>query len=124
MTYVAWLAELGVKEGELENVRGLMDEIVTAARADEPGTTHYQWSLDENGTTLHLYERYEDSDPALKHMADFDAKFADRFMASLKPVRLTAFGSPNEAVKKATEPTPECGWLRERLTIMRLAATA
>lgn len=101
MAFVGWLLELEVKDGELENVRGLMDEMVASTRTEDPGAMQYEWSLDEDATTLHICERYVDSDAALKHLATFDATFAGRFMASLSPLRLTVYGSPNEAARKA-----------------------
>lgn len=103
MAYVAWVLELGVKHGELQNVRGLMDEMVTTTRSEEPGATHYEWSLDDKGSRLHLYERFADSDAVLKHLATFNAKFAERFMASLNPVRMTVYGNPNEEAAKTLE---------------------
>lgn len=101
MAYVAWVLEANVKEGELARLRSLMEEMVASTQADEPGATNYEWSLDEAGTTLHTYERYEDSAAALNHLAAFNATFASRFMACLDPVRMTVYGDPNEAAREA-----------------------
>ena len=37
--YVAWMLELNIREGELENLKALIQEMVESTRANEPGTS-------------------------------------------------------------------------------------
>ncbi len=100
-TQVSWLLSLTVKPGQQQAFRALMNEMVGATRADEPGTLAYEWSLSADGTQCHTYERYADSDAVMAHLGNFGAKYAERFMAVLTPVGFTVYGSPNAAVKEA-----------------------
>ena len=100
---VYWLLEMSVREGELDNVRALMEEMVTATEADEPGALDYEWYVSDNGQTVHLFERYADSDATLTHLRNFQQKFASRFMSAMSPRRWTIYGNPDERVRRALE---------------------
>jgi len=98
---VYWLLEATITPGELENFKALMNEMVTATRANEPGTLNYEWSIDTDNQSCHIYERYADSAAAMTHLGTFGEKFAGRFLAVLEPQRITVYGNPNDEVKKA-----------------------
>ena len=98
---VYWLLETSVKEGELENVKSLMNEMIEQTKANEPGTIGYEWSISEDGKYVTLYERYKDSAAALIHMDSFGKNFASRFMKMLEIKKFVVYGSPNEAAAKA-----------------------
>jgi quinol monooxygenase YgiN len=96
--HVFWMLECTIKDGQLETLKGLMDEMVMTTRANEPGALNYEWSISSDERTLHILERYADSEAALVHMATFSKSFASRFMGSLKVTRYTVYGRPNEKV--------------------------
>ncbi len=98
---VHWVLELNIKEGELENFKALMSEMVEAAQANEPGTTNYEWFISEDQKTCHICERYVDSAATLAHLASFGQNFAERFMAALEPTRFVVYGNPNSEVREA-----------------------
>jgi quinol monooxygenase YgiN len=95
---VYWLIEASIKEGEIENVKGLMNEMIEKTKADEPGALFYEWSISDDEKTLYLFERYKDSQAVLAHMDSFGKNFASRFMGSLEIRKFQTFGDPNEAV--------------------------
>lgn len=95
---VSWLLELAVKPGELEHFRTLMNEMVESTRG-EPGAMTYEWFLSEDGTAVHIYERYTDSAATMTHLGNFGAKFAQRFLSMIEPTRLTVYGTPSDEVK-------------------------
>ncbi len=97
---VAWLLELAIKPGELDNLKDLLAEMVAATEADEPGTLDYEWSIDDEGTTCHIWERYADSAATMVHLGNFGAKFAPRFMAALEPTRMVVYGSPSDDARQ------------------------
>jgi quinol monooxygenase YgiN len=97
---LAWLLELAIHPGELENVRALMTEMVASTRA-EAGTLGYAWYASEDGSSIALYERYVDDAAALTHLATFGERFAQRFLASMTPTRLTVFGAPGDEARQA-----------------------
>jgi len=96
---VAWVLEMNVKPGELDNWTALMREMVGATKANEPGTLAYQWFID--GSTCHLYERYVDSDAVMVHLGAFGEHFAERFLAAADPSSFLVYGDPSAAVREA-----------------------
>lgn len=52
--HVCWMLELGIQNGRARDRRVLMTEMVSATRADEPGTLNYEWSITPDGTRRHL----------------------------------------------------------------------
>jgi quinol monooxygenase YgiN len=99
--HVYWLLELEIQPGRAKDFRTLMDEMVAATRADEPGALNYEWSTSADGKRCHIFERYADSGAVMAHMATFGARFASRFFEILKPLHLDVYGSPDDAVKNA-----------------------
>jgi quinol monooxygenase YgiN len=97
---VSWLVQCSVKEGQLDALRELMEEMV-AGTSEEPGTLNYEWFISDDGSTVHLYEKYADSAAAVAHMQAFGTKWAGRFMGSVDVQRVTAYGNPDEAAQKA-----------------------
>lgn len=98
---VSWILMLSVKPGELENFRTLMEEMVAHTERNEPGTLAYEWFVSEDGSAVHLYERYADSAAALAHIAGFGENFAGRFMAAVEPTGYFVYGNPNDEVRSA-----------------------
>ncbi len=98
---VSWVLELSVKDGQLDAFKALAQEMTAATQADEPGATHYEWFIDADGKTVHVYERYADSAAIMVHLGAFGAKFAERFLACVDPTRLTVYGDPSAEVRDA-----------------------
>jgi quinol monooxygenase YgiN len=99
--YIAWRLDLKIRDGHADAFRALMDEMVTATKANEPGTLAYEWNVTPDGTVCHLYERYADLAAAMVHIGTFGAKYAERFLAVLEPTGFTVYGSPNAKLKAA-----------------------
>lgn len=98
---VYWVLEVAVKDGEAENFKVLMKEMIDATRANEPGTINYEWAFSDDGKSCHIYERYADSAAAMKHVGAFGTNFAGRFMAAVTPTRFVVYGNADEQVKQA-----------------------
>jgi quinol monooxygenase YgiN len=98
---VSWVLELAVKPGKLDEFRSLMKTMVDSTQGDEPGTLAYEWFIDDDGTNVHIYERYADSDALLAHVGNFGAKFAPHFMGCVDIVRFTIYGEPSDDVRGA-----------------------
>ena len=95
---VSWVLELSVKPGQLEAFRTLMTEMVESTKG-EPGARAYEWFVSDDGSAVHIFESYDDSDAVMAHLGTFGSKFAERFLAAVAPTGFTVYGSPNEAVK-------------------------
>lgn len=98
---VSWNLQVSIKEGQLEDFRALMNEMVAATRADEPGTLGYEWFVSPDGTACHIYERYTNSAAVMAHLGNFGAKFADRFLGCVQPTALWVYGEPTDEVRTA-----------------------
>lgn len=97
---VSWLIELAVKPGQLDSFRALMHEMVESTRS-ESGALSYEWFVNDDGSAVHIYERYADSAAVMTHLRGFGEKFAGRFLAAVAPTRLTVFGTPSDQAKEA-----------------------
>jgi quinol monooxygenase YgiN len=102
MSTVAWTISMNVQEGQMDALKSLMEEMVTATK-DEAGTTGYEWFIGADGKTCSINEHYTDSAAALLHIGNFGSKFAERFMACLEPTSLTVYGEPNDEARAALD---------------------
>ncbi len=98
---VHWVLEIEIKQGELDNFKALMNEMVEATRANEPGTMNYEWFISADERSCHIYERYADSAATMTHLGSFGQNFAERFMAAVTPTRLVVYGDPSDEVRAA-----------------------
>jgi quinol monooxygenase YgiN len=95
---VSWNVHMSVREGQLNDARELMTEMVESTRGEE-GTLGYEWFLGAGGTVCHLNERYADSDAAMVHLGTFGAKFVERFLECFEPTGLHVYGEPSDEVR-------------------------
>jgi quinol monooxygenase YgiN len=64
--HVSWVNELAIKDGALDTFKELMEEMVSGTRA-EPGTLAYEWYISPDGSTVHVFEIYADSEAVVAH---------------------------------------------------------
>lgn len=93
---ILYLVELEVTEGKEEEARTLAQEMVDST-AKEVGALHYHLAINDN--VLHSIEHFETNQATLEHLAIFNAKFAERYMALGTVKSCTVYGEPNEEVK-------------------------
>jgi len=98
---IEWVLEMRVQDGQAENVQPLIEEMVAATQADEPGALHYEYYMSEDKSTCTVLERYADNAAVMTHLGNFGAKFADRFLAAFAPERLVVYGPANDEVRGA-----------------------
>ncbi len=109
---ISWNLQMSVRDGQLNDARDLMNEMVAATR-QEPGTQNYEWFLSEDGKSCHVNERYADSGAAMVHLGNFGTNFADRFLACFEPTSLSVYGNPSSEVRAALDGfgATYLGWL-------------
>jgi quinol monooxygenase YgiN len=100
---ISWHVELNVKPGQLGNFRTLTGEMVAVTRS-EPGVLSYQRFVSEDGSIIHVYERYADSVAALAHLEAFAKRFAGRFSAMVERKAFTVFGYPSAELTAVLDP--------------------
>lgn len=96
---VSWVLETTVKPGQFDTFKALMEEMVEGT-STEPQTLGYEWYLGDDGSTVHIYEKYADSDAMVDHVNGFLEKWAERFMACIDVVRFTVYGEPSAAARE------------------------
>lgn len=97
---VHWVLEVAIKEGELDNFKAVMNDMV-AGTQDEAGALIYEWFISDDEKSCHIYERYADSAATMVHLGNFGAKFAERFLTTADPTRFTVYGDPSGDVRDA-----------------------
>jgi quinol monooxygenase YgiN len=100
---ISWVLQCTVKEGQLDAFKELMDEMV-AGTSEEPGTLNYEWFISDDGNSVHLYEKYADSEAMIAHVEGFMEKWARRFMGCIEVTGFTAYGNPTDAAKEVMAP--------------------
>ena len=98
---IEWVLEMRVQDGQADNVQPLIDEMVAATQADEPGALHYEYYMTPDRSICTVLERYADNAAVMTHLGNFGAKFAERFMAAFAPERLVVYGPANAEVREA-----------------------
>ena len=101
---VSWLLEFTIQDGQLDNFKSLIKEMIDATQSNEPGALNYEYFLEAGGKAGQVYERYADSAATMIHLGTFGEKFAERFMAVLQPTGFHVYGNPNDEVRAALEP--------------------
>ncbi len=100
---VSWVVQCAVKDGQLDAFKELMEEMV-AGTSEEPGTINYEWFISEDGSAVHIYEKYADSEATVTHVKGFMEKWARRFMESVDVTGFAAYGNPDEAARAVIKP--------------------
>jgi quinol monooxygenase YgiN len=91
---VSWVLEVDVKPGQLDRFRALMDEMV-ARTSEEETTLGYEWFISDDGGTVHVYEKYADSDAMVAHVRGFLANWATPLLEIVEVTRFTVYGDPS-----------------------------
>jgi len=97
---VSWLLQLAVKTGRLDEFKAVLAEMIESTRA-ESGALSYEWSISDDGGTVHARETYADSGAVLTHLATFGEKFAQRLLGAADPTQFVVYGDPDDEVREA-----------------------
>jgi quinol monooxygenase YgiN len=99
---VSWNLQLSIREGCYDDFKALVEEMIESTR-EEAGTLAYEWFVDDDKSTCHIYERYADNAAVMVHLGNFGSKFADRFMSYLEPTGFHVYGAPSEEARNALD---------------------
>jgi len=95
---VYWLITASINDGQMENLKSINQELVSATLANEPMTLSYDWSVSADGKTCYFFEWYDNSEAVMIHTATFGEKFAERLMGMIEIQSFELFGNPNAEV--------------------------
>ena len=97
---IYWIVTCIVQPGRLTDFKQLVGALVTATEG-EPGTLDYEFSIDADQSTVHIFERYRDSDAVVSHVMQTFGSFAERFLSCVTVSRFVVYGSPSAEVQVA-----------------------
>lgn len=99
--HIEWVLEMNVQDNMSDAVQPLIEEMVAATQANEPGTLTYEYYLTEDHSQCTVLERYAENDAAMIHLENFGTHFAERFLTVFAPVRFTVYGPSDETLRAA-----------------------
>ena len=92
MTYITNVFHMTVEPRNLAEFKELIEPIIAASNK-EPGTLIYEYSLGEDGRTVHIVERYM-TDAVLSHVENTFGPYAERFLKLASIEKLYVYGEP------------------------------
>jgi len=98
MMQVSWWVELVVRSGCLDEFETLTGEMVASTQA-ESGVLAYQRFISDDRRTVHVHERYENSEAAVAHLVKFARMFGERYGSLVQRKRFVVFGEPSDALR-------------------------
>jgi quinol monooxygenase YgiN len=101
---ISYVFEVAIKQGQLENFKTLMKEMVEATQANEPNTLSYEWFISADGSICHTCERYLNSEAIITHMKSVRERFSERYFAASEPRRLVVYGNPSDEIRTMFAP--------------------
>jgi len=75
-------------------------QTLTEASYQEEGTLQHQWTIAEDGETIHVYECYRDADAAMKHLETW-AKYGSLFTDATEITRFVVYSELTDELKAA-----------------------
>jgi quinol monooxygenase YgiN len=99
---VHWHITMTVNAGQADAVKPLLDRMVAATQANEPGALTYDYMGD--GDQVHISERYADNAAAMTHMGNFGANFAEEFIQAFSVNSVAVYGPAGDDLKEVLAP--------------------
>jgi len=103
MSQISWNLKLSINDGKMDDFRSLMNEMVASTR-DEAGCVTYDWFVMDDGSEVHIQERYADADATMVHIGNFGANYAERFFECVTPRSFVIYGPASDAIREALGP--------------------
>jgi quinol monooxygenase YgiN len=102
---VYWVIKAEIVEGQLAALRAIAPKFCEMTKT-EPGAIAYEWSLSADEKTVHIYERYEDSDAALAHLGNVGPHLPELMGVIILPTAIECYGAASDAFKEALKDFP------------------
>ena len=101
---IYWIIKLNIGEGNIQAIKDLAPAFIEKTKQEE-GALAYEWSVSADGSELHVYERYADSDAALAHLGNVGPMLPELF-ALASPITIEVYGSASDVFKEAVKDFP------------------
>ena len=96
---IYWVVTVTVKPGRFAEFKQVVAPLVDATK-EEPGALAYEYSVGGDQGTVHIFERYRDSNAVVAHVEQTFARFAERFMALAAVTGFVVYGTPSAEARK------------------------
>ena len=104
-TTIIFTINLDVVDGKAESLKVMLDKMVPAVKASEPGTASYQYFMSADSKKVTLIEIYPSSQAAIAHMEAFAVSpFQEEFLNSLVITSFQVVGESSPALIEAMSP--------------------
>ncbi len=96
---IYWLVTVAIKPEQFAAFKQVVAPLVAATK-EEPGALAYEFNVSDDENTVHIFERYCDSNAVVAHVEQTFTQFADRFLALATLTHFVVYGSPNAEARK------------------------
>lgn len=98
---ISWVFELTLNNSANE-LKQLMLKLVESTKK-EPQTLAYEWYLSVDEKICHIYEKYENSEAAILHLATFKKEFASSLLALGQATYFVVYGNCSKDLLESLE---------------------
>jgi quinol monooxygenase YgiN len=91
---IYWVCVFTVDPNKFVDFQKVVAPLVAATRA-EPGSMAYEYSVSADNSTVHIVERYRNSDAVISHVTKVFSQFAEPFTALANVSSFNVYGNPN-----------------------------
>lgn len=100
MSKVAYILELTIADGKVDEFRSMAAGFIASVKADEPETLGYQWYLSEDGSRAILQETFSSSGALLNHLGNVGPSLPA--LLAIAPItRFEVIGSASDEARAA-----------------------
>lgn len=101
---VYWILKAKITDGKLDDLENLAEEFSEMTKT-EPGVLAYEWSIGQDRETLHVYERYLDTESAMAHLANVGPHLP-RLLELVSITEIQCYGQPGASFREAVKDFP------------------
>lgn len=99
---ISWIVELRINPRDIKEFKILTKSMISSASMEE-GLLIYERYLDEDLNVIFIYERYINSNSAIRHLENFKNKYADKFNVLVSRESFKVFGKPSDQLRQILE---------------------
>ena len=99
---IYWITTVTVKPGHFSEFKEVVAPLVAATK-QEAGALAYEYSVANDQSTVHIFERYCDSHSVVAHVEGTFAKFAELFNSVATVKGFVVYGTPDAEARKVLD---------------------
>jgi quinol monooxygenase YgiN len=96
---ISWIVTCAVRSEQMTDFKKIVGQLVAATK-NEAGTLAYEFSINADQSTVHIFERYRDSNAIVSHVTQTFRPFAERFLAVARVLGFVVYGTPSTEARE------------------------